>query len=163
MPEHLQATLIYALLTTGLLTAHTVSAQSASDPGVSVRTLSAQSLSPPRPSLPAGQVWQCIRNGQRIFSDARCGDGATIRQLNDVNRMDAVPASRAPRHAPSPGAYAAYPAPYSDEQAPVDPDPGYATQTVTVVDRLPRVARAREPHHHDPRLAPVRSAHTATH
>jgi hypothetical protein len=163
MPEHLRATLIYALLTTGLLTAHTVAAQSASDPGVSVRTLSAQSLSPARPSLPAGQVWQCIRNGQRIFSDARCGDGATIRQLNDVNRMDAAPVSRAPRYAPSPGAYAAYAAPYPDEEAPVDPDPGYVTQTVTVVDRLPHVPRTREPHHHDPRVARGRTAHAPAH
>jgi len=153
MPEHLRATLIYALLTTGLLTAHTVSAQSASDPGVSVRTLSAQSLAAPRSSLPAGQVWQCVRNGERIFSDARCGDGATIRQLNDVNRMDAVSASRAPSYAPSFDAY----------EAPVDPDPGYATQAVTVVDRWPRVVRAREPHHHDPRPARVRVAHAAAH
>jgi len=153
MREHLRATLIYGLWATVLLAARNVSAQSPSDPTVTVRTLSAQSLSPPRPSLPAGQVWQCIRDGQRIFSDARCGDGATIRQLNDVNRMDAAPVSRAP----------SYPPPFDAYEAPVDPDPGYVTQTVTVVDRLPRVARTREPHHHDPRVARPRTAHASAH
>jgi hypothetical protein len=43
------------------------------------------------PPLPAGQVWQCVVNGQRTFSDAPCGTGASIRQLNAVNGMEAAP------------------------------------------------------------------------
>ena len=44
-----------------------------------------------RPALPAGQVWQCVVNGQRTFFDSPCGAGASVRQLNPVNRMDAAP------------------------------------------------------------------------
>jgi hypothetical protein len=48
---------------------------------------------PPEPALPAGQVWQCTVNGQKTFSDKRCGAGASVRQINDINRMDPTPAT----------------------------------------------------------------------
>jgi hypothetical protein len=53
------------------------------------------------PELPRGEVWQCIVNGQKIFSDKRCGEGASVRQVGDLNVME-VPS------APSPGSYGAY-------------------------------------------------------
>jgi len=39
--------------------------------------------------LPAGQVWECMVNGQRTFSDVRCGAQSSIRQLGPINIMDA--------------------------------------------------------------------------
>ncbi len=40
--------------------------------------------------LPPGQVWECMVNGQRTFSDVRCGAQSSIRQLGAVNIMDAT-------------------------------------------------------------------------
>jgi hypothetical protein len=57
--------------------------------------------------LPATHVWECTMGGQRIFSDSPCGDRSTVRQLNEINRMDATPVSP--------------PVTYSNS-----PDPGYA-------------------------------------
>jgi hypothetical protein len=41
-------------------------------------------------SLPPGQVWECVVNGQHIFSDVRCGARPSVRQLSQVNIMDAT-------------------------------------------------------------------------
>ena len=46
--------------------------------------------------MPAGEVWQCIVNGQKVFSDKRCGNGASVRQIGDLNVMDTPPPSRYP-------------------------------------------------------------------
>jgi hypothetical protein len=43
------------------------------------------------PQLPPGGVWQCIVNGQKTFSDKRCGNGASVRQIGDINVMDPAP------------------------------------------------------------------------
>jgi hypothetical protein len=43
------------------------------------------------PRLPPGRVWECTGNGQRTFSDSPCADRSTVRQLSEVNRMDATP------------------------------------------------------------------------
>jgi len=176
MRNELRANLIVGLSTALLAAAQSASAQSApgryladpevvghtvSDPGVPV-ALSAQSTSA-HPFLPAGQVWQCIRDGQRIFSDAPCGAGSTIRQLNDVNRMDAAPAGAAHYYPPPRDAYAAYPAPTADDAAPQQSDPVYVTQAVAIIDRGHDLARTHRPHHHDPRPVPARAAHAAAH
>ena len=46
---------------------------------------------PLRAALPAGQVWQCVIDGERTFSDSPCGEHASIRQLRELNIMDPVP------------------------------------------------------------------------
>jgi hypothetical protein len=67
----------------------------------------AASAKPSEPPLPPGQVWQCTIDGQKTFSDKRCGAAASVRQLNEVNRMDPTPESNihfygagAPAHSP---------------------------------------------------------------
>jgi hypothetical protein len=62
-----------------------------------------------RTPLPPGQVWQCVIDGERIFSDAPCGAHASIRQLGELNVMDAPPVQSyahaypyAPTSAPAP-------------------------------------------------------------
>jgi hypothetical protein len=81
--------------------------------------------SPPLPTvartpLSPGQVWQCVIDGERIFSDAPCGEHASIRQLRELNVMDAPPAQSyayaypyPPLSAPAP-AFAPAPADDSD-------------------------------------------------
>jgi hypothetical protein len=62
-------------------------------------------------------VWQCVIDGGRVFSDAPCGEHASIRRLSDLNVMDspqpgdAYAYSYTPTHAP--GATSA-PAPADD-------------------------------------------------
>jgi hypothetical protein len=46
--------------------------------------------------LPRGQVWECVVNGQRTFSDVRCGAHSSVRQLSQLNVMDAEPAMHGP-------------------------------------------------------------------
>jgi hypothetical protein len=65
-------------------------------------------------------VWQCVIDGERIFSDAPCGAHASIRQLRELNVMDSPPAQSyayaypyAPVSAPAP-AFAPAPADDSD-------------------------------------------------
>jgi hypothetical protein len=71
-----------------------------------------------RTPLPAGQVWQCVIDGERIFSDAPCGEHASIRQLRELNVMDAPP----PRSYPVPYAPPSAPAPTFAPAPPDDSD-----------------------------------------
>jgi hypothetical protein len=106
-----------------------------------------------RPQLPPGQVWECEIDGQRVFSDVQCGAHATVRQLRELNTMDAAAAPPVYRYpANSAGAYpppgGAYPPPMSYE--PADDQGGdysgdvYAGQPVVVLrDRFRRDHRPR--------------------
>lgn len=102
-----------------------------------------ETVAKPEPALPAGQVWQCTVDGQKTFSDKRCGAGASIRQINDVNRMDPTPVPRI--HFYESGAsYPARGAPEEDAGQPVSSDPIYAT--AVIVNRLGNRPRPRHPH-----------------
>ena len=121
----------------------------------------AAAQAPDHAPLPPGQVWQCVHDGLKIFSDAPCGSGATIRQLNDLNVMDPAPENRAPPY-PSRMSYAP-PASYPrDAPPPVDDpsqrvdyansaaaDPVYVTQQVIGVNAVRRAGRPARPWPHD--------------
>jgi hypothetical protein len=95
------------------------------------------------PEPPPAKVWQCTVNGQRIFSDAPCGPGASLRQLSEVNRMDPTPEPRNPVYVyPSPPP-AYFPAP-AEEYAPPPPTPFYATQPGLLIFN-----QARREHEHE--------------
>jgi hypothetical protein len=48
---------------------------------------------------PTSRVWQCTINGQKTFSDAPCGDKASVREIGPINRMDPSPVlSRTPSY-----------------------------------------------------------------
>jgi hypothetical protein len=67
------------------------------------------------PPLPTGQVWECTIDGQRTFAGSPCGQGASIRQLNPTNTMEASPIlPSAPSYAPMPS----YAADYYEDGAP---------------------------------------------
>ncbi len=40
------------------------------------------------------QIWECAINGQRIFSDKRCGEKPSLREIGPINTMDPTPISR---------------------------------------------------------------------
>jgi hypothetical protein len=43
------------------------------------------------------QIWECTINGQKTFSDYRCGDKASLREIGPINIMDPTPAVPHPR------------------------------------------------------------------
>lgn len=134
-----------------------VSATMSATPAVAAATQSAV-----RPALPAGQVWQCVLNGQKVFSDTACGAGATIRQLSDVNGMDPPPVARMPLYAgygpypgygPNPG-YGTNPgdvsAPgYAGTQDGSSADDVYAANQVAIIDGRRRHEHVSAPHPHN--------------
>jgi hypothetical protein len=125
---------------------------------------------PPEPSastggstseLPSGEVWQCIVNGQKVFSDKRCGDGASVRQLSDLNVMDAPVAPAQGAYGRYPPGYggAAYPPSYPNDQddagAAGDVYPGQ--QIILARERARREQFARRDNHARP-SPPIRGA-----
>jgi hypothetical protein len=83
-------------------------------PGAPAPRVAAAPPQPQAPPLPAGEVWECMTDGQRTFSNAPCGPGASIRQLNPTNTMEASPEfAAAPSYEPEPG----YTANYGDASA----------------------------------------------
>ena len=51
---------------------------------------------------PATHVYECIVNGEHVFSDHVCGDDATERNVTVTSRMDAVKVQASPSTAHSP-------------------------------------------------------------
>jgi hypothetical protein len=66
--------------------------------------------SPPlanRTSPQNGQIWECMTNGQKTFSNNPCGAKSTVLDIGPVNTMEATPAFHAGRsYAPPPSGYA---------------------------------------------------------
>jgi hypothetical protein len=87
-------------------------------PSGAPQTAAAGAVGAASPELPAGEVWECVVNGQKVFSDKRCGNGASVRQIGDLNVMDMPPAQPAPYGVYRPGYGAApYPSPpYPDDE-----------------------------------------------
>lgn len=103
------------------------------------------------PALVNNPIWQCEVNGHKIFADSPCGEGASIRALNETNRMNPTPI--APRSAYS--TYPAYEPPYTQpDSEDVQSVPGNTVYVGRLVygHRIPpRPARG---HHHELRGAP---------
>jgi hypothetical protein len=109
------------------------------------------------PPLPAGQVWQCVRNGVKTFSDSPCGKDASVRQLSEINRMDA-PVRRDPAYP----AYPVYPPSSAYPPGPVDPDApdvdgSYATSQIILINERGRREHNFQTHH--PGSRPARAHH----
>ena len=109
--------------------------------------------------LPSGEVWQCMVNGQKIFSDKRCGNSASVRQIGEINVMD-VPAPAPygmyrPEYAGAP--YPSGPS-YPDDQddSGVDSD-GYVGQQIIVARERARREHNRQYNHPHPT-----ASHTAS-
>ena len=118
-------------------------AAAAATPIATVSEPKSASVSPTaRVPLPPGQVWECEINGQRVFSDAKCGAHASIRQLRELNVMDSVAVAPSPFYGSYGSGY--YPPPPSDETPPDYSSDPYVSQQVIV-------ARERARREHFPR------------
>jgi len=102
------------------------------------------------PTEPTSQIWQCTINGQKTFSDAPCGDKASVREIGPINRMDPSPILS---HARSYGPETSYQPEYSypGEQ----PDSSAAEQQLAgnsypVFIGIPIHERRRPDHAHRP-------------
>jgi hypothetical protein len=113
-------------------------------------TTSAASVKPSEPPLPPGQVWQCTIDGQKTFSDKRCGVGASVRQLNEVNRMAPTPVSNIHFYGGAPAySQAAGSMPGGQEGViPYAADEIYSSPPVIVVHRRPVHTPAPRSHPH---------------
>ena len=64
----------------------------------------------PVKSKMANQIWQCVNNGQKTFSDSPCGADSSVHQLSEINGMDSTAAANATVYPTRPSsAYAATP------------------------------------------------------
>jgi hypothetical protein len=62
---------------------------------VPVHALAAAQLQTVTPPIEQGsQIWECAINGQRIFSDKRCGEKPSVRKIGPINTMDPTPIFR---------------------------------------------------------------------
>ena len=56
------------------------------------------------------QIWECAINGQRTFSDRRCGEKPSLRKIGPINTMDPTPIFRSnPSYEPQSSYAAEYP------------------------------------------------------
>jgi hypothetical protein len=107
-----------------------------------------QSAAPP--TQPTSRVWQCTINGQKTFSDAPCGDKASVREIGPINTMDPSPVLS---HSPSYGREASYPPEYSypGEQADSNAaEQQLAGNSYPVFVGIPSHERRRPEHAHRP-------------
>jgi hypothetical protein len=111
-----------------------------------------------RTTLPPGQVWQCVSDGERIFSDAPCGAHASIRQLRELNVMDAPPARS---FYPNPFAPLSAPAPAFAPAPPDDSD--YADPWGSDVIWARGYARRNYFSRQDSHIRPPSQAHPQSH
>jgi hypothetical protein len=51
-----------------------------------------QTVTPPMEQ--SSQIWECAINGQRTFSDRRCGEKPSVRKIGPINTMDPTPIFR---------------------------------------------------------------------
>jgi hypothetical protein len=119
----------------------------------------------PASELPTGQVWECVVNGQKEFSDKRCGNGASVMQLGDVNVMDEPTAPPQPIYGRYPPGYGgpAYPSPappYPDDQDDADSVASdvYPGQQIIVARERARRERLHRLDSHAPPSSPSRGA-----
>jgi hypothetical protein len=127
----------------------------------------AQGQATAEPVPQSGQIWQCMTNGVKTFSNNPCGEKSTLLELRAINTMNPTPVVRYARgYAPDPRNSPAYTEPnsYSDqddvygEQGAAEA-PGNSYAIVQGFAFLPR-KRPEHPHrpmHHHPGPPPRRN------
>lgn len=69
-----------------------------------------------QPPVQGGQIWQCITNGVKTFSNNPCGDKSSLVAVREINTMSATPPVRYARSYPAQPAYSPQPS-YSQQYA----------------------------------------------
>ncbi len=116
------------------------------------------------PQIPTGQIYQCITQGVKTFSNNPCGEKSTLLEVGPINTMNATPVTHYSGSYQAPPRYAAG---YPDQSAQPDteeyPNP-YSTDSgensyaiVGLARRRPeRMHRPDSPLHHHRSPAPLR-------
>jgi len=106
------------------------------------------------PPVQNGQIWQCVTNGVKTFSNNPCGEKSSLLEVRAINTMNPTPVARYARtYAPQP-----YSPAYADQNTDSDQDDygeqgaGTAANSYTVVQGVAFLPRRRpdHPHHRPP-------------
>ena len=114
------------------------------------------------PPLAAGQVWECVEGGEKIFSDKRCGGDASVERLGELNTMEAPAAPPAGSYGGYPPAYggAYYPQPQPSRPDDAEDYPDEGSDGYAVGYAVARERWRREHHRHrDEHAHPVSTPH----
>jgi hypothetical protein len=106
------------------------------------------------PAVQSGQIWQCVTNGVKTFSNNPCGEKSSLLEVRAINTMNPTPVVRYARtNAPQPysPAYADQNT-YSDQDAYGEQGADTPVNSYTVVQGVAFLPRRRpdHPHHRPP-------------
>jgi hypothetical protein len=116
-----------------------------------------------QPEAQAGQIWECVTNGVKTFSNNPCGEKSQLLEVRSVNTMNPTPPPIRYARAPTQAQYASQYAPsYSDVGAPSESQEDYTQQdgaesgadSYTIVQGVAFLPRRRPPQHHHPHRPP---------
>jgi hypothetical protein len=112
------------------------------------------------PAVQSGQIWQCVTNGVKTFSNNPCGDKSSLLEVRSINTMNPTPVARYARtYAPQTNSPAfADQNSYSDQNSSSDQDDygeqgaDTAANSYAVVQGVAFLPRRRpdHPHHRPP-------------
>ena len=113
---------------------------------VPVQALAAAQLQTVVPPIEQGsQIWECVIDGQRTFSDKRCGEKPSVRKIGPINTMDPTPAFRSNSSYERQSSYVAeYPEPSEQQLA----DNSYPVYVGVPYHERRRPDRAHPSHDH---------------
>jgi hypothetical protein len=122
----------------------------------------AQPLAPAEPAVQSGQIWQCVTNGVKTFSNNPCGEKSTLLDVRAINTMNPTPVVHYARnYAPQPDSPAYDDQNTSDQDAYGEQGADNAVNSYTIVQgvaflprRRPDHPHHRPPHHHNPGDSP---------
>jgi hypothetical protein len=114
----------------------------------------AQAQAAAEPALQAGQIWECMTNGVKTFSNNPCGEKSTLLEVRAINTMNPTPVVRyarangpEPRYSPG---YADQNS-YSDQEVYGEQGPAETgVNSYAIVQGFAFVPRKRPEHPHRP-------------
>ena len=120
-------------------------------------------LAADEPEAQPGQIWECVTNGVKTFSNNPCGEKSSLLEVRAVNTMNPTPPIHYARAYPAQAQYAPQYAPtYGDAGAPSESQEDYTEQdgaesgadSYTIVQGVAFLPRRRPPQHHHPHRPP---------
>jgi hypothetical protein len=104
-------------------------------------------------SAPGTQIWECMSNGLKTFSNNPCGDKSSLVQVRPINTMSSTPLVRSARAYPAEPVYTqpyAEQNSYSDQDDGADPGSASTDNSYAVVQGFAYLPRKRREHPHRP-------------
>jgi hypothetical protein len=106
------------------------------------------------PALQTGQIWECMMNGVKTFSNNPCGEKSTLLQVRAINTMNPTPVVRYARaNGPEPRDSAGYADQnnYSDQEVYGEQGPAETgANSYAIVQGIAFLPRKRPEHSHRP-------------